>query len=81
MIQVANGKHEYRSGRDMHIAETIYVYNQEQFRRQSVFHLVDKAYLENERRRAKEPFIARPPTWADVVHGEDATIGFIERDE
>jgi hypothetical protein len=45
------------------------------------FRVVDRAYLEREAMQDKEPFVARFPRWRDVVHGDDPTVGFVERDE
>jgi energy-coupling factor transporter ATP-binding protein EcfA2 len=44
------------------------------------FLIVDRSYLDQERQKPREPYIARPPTWADVVHGANADTRFLERD-
>ena len=46
----------------------------------SLFKVIGRKFLEDQASKEKESFIARPPEWADVVHGEDANIRFIERD-
>lgn len=45
------------------------------------FLVVDPVYLAHERNKPKVPFIARPPVWADVVHGENADSRFLEREQ
>jgi DNA polymerase III delta prime subunit len=45
------------------------------------FQKVDAAYLADQRSRPKRVFLARPPEWADVIHGADRDIKFIERDQ
>ena len=47
----------------------------------SPFLVVDRNYLDQERQKPKELYIARPPTWADVVHGADPDTRFLERDQ
>lgn len=45
------------------------------------FVVADQSFLQLQRLVPKRPFVAQFPTWADVSHGEDQEIGFIERDE
>ena len=45
------------------------------------FLVVDRSYLDHARQKPKELYIARPPTWADVVHGANPETGFLERDQ
>ena len=45
-----------------------------------VFRVVGRRYLEQQADKEKNVFIARPPEWADVIHGEDAAVRFVERD-
>ncbi len=42
---------------------------------------MDSTFLEEQRQKPKEPFLARAPEWADVVHGEDDDLKFLERDQ
>jgi hypothetical protein len=44
------------------------------------FRVVDRAFLDARHAESKEPFVARFPSWRDVVHGEDPELRFIERD-
>ena len=45
------------------------------------FQVVTRAFLQDQRMKAKQPYVARPPEWSDVVHGTDEIIKFIERDQ
>ena len=45
------------------------------------FLIVDRSYLDQERQKLKEPYIAHPPTWADVVHGANTDTRFLKRDQ
>ncbi|WP_370961686.1 hypothetical protein [Amycolatopsis sp. cg9] len=45
------------------------------------FLVVDKAYLEEQAGKPKRVYVARSPDWADVVHGADSELRFIERDQ
>jgi ABC-type cobalamin/Fe3+-siderophores transport system ATPase subunit len=45
------------------------------------FDVVDKTYLAEQRALPKKEFVARPADWADVVHGADDTVKFVERDQ
>ena len=44
------------------------------------FHVVDRPFLEAQKALRKRPFVARFPSWADVVDGENEETGFIDRD-
>lgn len=46
----------------------------------ALFRVVGRHYLEEQSAKPKQIFVARPPEWADVVHGEDAEVRFVERD-
>jgi energy-coupling factor transporter ATP-binding protein EcfA2 len=41
--------------------------------------LVDRTFLYNEKRKDVKAFLARPPFWADVVHGQNKEGRFVER--
>ena len=43
------------------------------------FNIVDRTFLGEQRQKPRQEFVARQPDWADVVHGPDETIKFIER--
>ncbi len=45
------------------------------------FAVVDRTYLSEQASKPKQPFVLRPPEWADVVHGQDASVKFLERDQ
>ncbi|NUT48646.1 MAG: ATP-binding protein [Saccharothrix sp.] len=45
------------------------------------FFLVDRQHLDQEARKPKQVYVARSPDWADVVHGTDSELRFIERDQ
>lgn len=45
------------------------------------FRVVDRTFLDAETRQGREPFVARFPEWRDVVHGDDAELRFLERDD
>ncbi|HSD45728.1 MAG TPA: ATP-binding protein, partial [Pyrinomonadaceae bacterium] len=49
--------------------------------RQSLFRLVDRTFLSEQRELDRKQFVARQPEWSDLVHGPDDTIKFIERDQ
>jgi hypothetical protein len=44
------------------------------------FEIVDRTFLSIQRQAPRRQFVARQPDWADVVHGADNTVKFIERD-
>jgi len=71
------------AGRDAYVARgDITIYNNggtEDFR--PPFLVVDQAFLNEEQRKPKVPYIARPPLWADVVHGQNADARFLEREQ
>ncbi len=46
----------------------------------SPFQLVTRQILEEAAKEPKHSFVARPPRWADVVHGQDEEIRFLERE-
>jgi hypothetical protein len=46
-----------------------------------LFRVVDRRFLAEQKALPKEPFVARPPTWPDVVHGQDDVVKFLERDQ
>ena len=73
------GNDAYVAGRDI---QTINIYqndDDEDFR--PPFLIVNKVFLDEERKKPKEPYIARPPLWADVVHGQNADSRFLEREQ
>ncbi len=43
------------------------------------FRVIDRGTLAEERAKTRVEFVGRPPTWADVVAGPDATTRFVER--
>ncbi|MFI9574598.1 hypothetical protein ACIG5D_24470, partial [Microbispora rosea] len=45
------------------------------------FKVVNRAFLEEQRSKPKRAYVARPPTWGDVVHGPDRDIKYIEREQ
>ncbi|MDX8141231.1 ATP-binding protein [Lentzea sp. BCCO 10_0061] len=45
------------------------------------FLVVDRKYLEDQAQQPKRLYVARAPDWSDVVHGADAELRFIERDQ
>nr|CEL18680.1 hypothetical protein [Kibdelosporangium sp. MJ126-NF4]CTQ98164.1 hypothetical protein [Kibdelosporangium sp. MJ126-NF4] len=45
------------------------------------FLLVDREFLEAQALIPKQLYVARSPDWADVVHGSDSEVRFIERDQ
>jgi hypothetical protein len=44
------------------------------------FEIVDRTYLSIQAEKPRRPFVARPPEWADVIHGFDSKVKFLERD-
>lgn len=48
---------------------------------QPPFLVVDPAFLAAEQQKPSKPYIARPPLWADVVHGQNADARFLEREQ
>jgi hypothetical protein len=44
------------------------------------FRVVNRLFLDAEMQYARRPFVARFPEWRDVVHGDDETLRFVERD-
>lgn len=44
------------------------------------FQIVTRRFLADLESEAKEPYVARPPGWRDVVHGQDPEIKFLERE-
>jgi hypothetical protein len=49
-------------------------------KRDTAFRVVGRQFLAEQRAKEKRMYIARPPEWADVVHGQDQDVGFVERD-
>ncbi|WP_169806470.1 ATP-binding protein, partial [Actinomadura latina] len=45
------------------------------------FLIVDRNYLSEQLHKPKVMYVARSPNWADVVHGFDPDLKFIERDQ
>lgn len=45
------------------------------------FEIITRLYLRHQLARPKRHFVGRPPEWADVVHGFDSEIKFVERDQ
>ena len=43
------------------------------------FEVVDRTFLSVQRQAPRRQFVARQPDWADVVHGADDTVKFVER--
>ena len=43
------------------------------------FDIVDRTFLSEQREKPRRQFVARQPDWADVIHGADETVRFIER--
>lgn len=43
------------------------------------FEVVDRTFLSKQREAPRRHFVARQPDWADVVHGADETVKFLER--
>ncbi len=43
------------------------------------FDVVDRTFLGEQREKEPRQFVARQPDWADVVHGADETVKFVER--
>lgn len=43
------------------------------------FEVVDSTFLSIQRQAPRRQFVARQPDWADVVHGADDTVKFVER--
>ena len=41
--------------------------------------MVDRTFLSKQREAKRRQFVARQPDWADVVHGADESIKFVER--
>jgi hypothetical protein len=44
------------------------------------FQVVTRQVLEAAAAEPKQPFVARRPRWADVVHGQDSEVKFLERE-
>ena len=44
------------------------------------FRVVTPQFLAEQRAKEKQTYVARPPQWADVVHGQDREVRFVERD-
>lgn len=42
---------------------------------------VGREYIAAQRAKPKMPFVATPPTWADVVHGPDNLVKYVTRDQ
>ncbi|WP_444950998.1 hypothetical protein [Micromonospora ureilytica] len=45
------------------------------------FQVVNHDFLISEWKKPKVAYVARPPTWADVVHGADRDIKYVVRDQ
>ena len=45
------------------------------------FQIVTYHLLEEAAAKERKPYVARQPDWADVVHGEDKTVKFLEREQ
>lgn len=45
------------------------------------FLVVDQAFLQEQANLPKQILVARPPEWADVVHGPDSEVKLIERSQ
>ena len=45
------------------------------------FQVVDRTFLERQAALPKRSYVARSPDWADVVHGQDEAVKFLERDQ
>jgi len=48
--------------------------------REMAFRIVTPQFLAEQRAKEKQMYVARPPQWADVVHGQDREVRFVERD-
>ncbi|HVE71024.1 MAG TPA: ATP-binding protein [Thermoanaerobaculia bacterium] len=48
--------------------------------REMAFRVVTPQFLAEQRAKEKQIYVARPPQWADVVHGQDREVRFVERD-
>jgi energy-coupling factor transporter ATP-binding protein EcfA2 len=48
--------------------------------REIAFRVVTPQFLAEQRAKVKQMYVARPPQWADVVHGQDKDVRFVERD-
>jgi len=48
--------------------------------REMAFRVVTPQFLAEQRAKEKQMYVARPPQWADVVHGQDREVRFVERD-
>src|SRR5690349_19078668 len=48
--------------------------------REMAFRVVTPQFLTEQRAKEKQMYVARPPQWADVVHGQDREVRFLERD-
>lgn len=48
--------------------------------REIAFHVVTPQFLAQQRAKEKQMYMARQPQWADVVHGQDREVRFVERD-
>lgn len=45
------------------------------------FLTVNQEFIKEEKRKPRVPYIARPPQWADVVHGQNRESRFLEREQ
>jgi energy-coupling factor transporter ATP-binding protein EcfA2 len=48
--------------------------------REMAFRVVTPQFLAEQHAKEKLMYVARPPQWADVVHGQDQDVRFVERD-
>jgi hypothetical protein len=64
----------YVAGRDVHV-------HAQDEQPEPPFLIVDKEYLVEQAQKHKRRYVARAPDWADVVHGADPDLGFVERDQ
>jgi len=72
------GQDAYVAGGDI---KTINIYGRGEDDFRPPFLVVDADFLAQERKKPKAPYIARPPLWADVVHGQDPDSRFLEREQ
>ena len=70
---------EYVAGHDLHL--TVHHHGSHPDAEPLPFLVVDREYLEEQARKPKRVYVARSPDWADVVHGTDPELRFIERDQ
>ena len=45
------------------------------------FLTVNQEFIKEEKQKPRVPYIARPPQWADVVHGQNRESRFLEREQ